>query len=625
MKVDNNEIMDQFGEIISILIKAGCLTNENAKYAKRVQSKLEVPRPLAEVAKQLEFVTAEDIRNAVHAHPVAMGMDRFLLEMGYLGEKDLKKAINIQKEQGGNKELGKILVEQNILGERTLLDALALKLGCILVDLESVEIDPGLFSQVPSKWYASNTFIPIRREHNKILVVFSDPQDTQIVQTVRQIFSEAIAIGVAPLQSIRKAIDRMRSRQSDQHVSVNKDSIIGVVNSIITAAIKEKVSDIHIEPMKEKLRVRFRRDGVLGLYKEYPLEIIPTLTNRIKVMCEADIVERRRHQGGRLFFKWMGEEIDCRVSFYVTVYGEKIVLRLLQRQGSLRNLIDIGMPKRLLKRFINDALSVPSGVVIVTGPTGSGKTTTVYSCINHLNHPETSIITAEEPVEYIIDGISQCSIDPKINLTFEESLRHIVRQDPDIIVIGEIRDKFSAEVAVQSALTGHKVLTTFHTEDSIGGLIRLLNMDIEAFLVSSTVVSIVAQRLLRKVCPNCAEPHQPSSGEIQRLGYTPADLLGGKFLKGKGCTHCRHTGYMGRIGIFELLILDELIRDALLDQKTSFDIRNISIESSGLVTLLEDGICKAANGETTLEEALRCLPRTNKPRPLGEIRRLLGG
>jgi len=625
MKADENEIMGEFGEIISILIQEGCMTHENAEYAKRVQSKLEVPQPLTEVVKQLDITTTDDIRNAIRSHPVTMEMGRFLFEMGYLKEKDLKKAMNIQKEQGGTKELEKILIEQNMLNEQSLLDALSLKLGHPLVEPEYVDIDIHLFNQVPDKWYLSNTFIPVRRENDKILVAFLDPQDAQTVQAVRQIFGEAITTGIASFQSIKKAIARTQSRQSDQQVSEDKNSVIGVVNSIITAAIKENVSDIHIEPLKEQLRVRFRRDGVLGLYKEYPQEIIPTLTNRIKVMCEADIVERRRHQGGRLFFKWMGEEIDCRVSFYVTVYGEKIVLRLLQRHGSLRNLKDIGMPKRLLKRFIDDALSLPSGVVIVTGPTGSGKTTTVYSCINHLNHPQTSIITAEEPVEYIIDGISQCSIDPKINLTFEESLRHIVRQDPDIIVIGEIRDKFSAEVAVQSALTGHKVLTTFHTEDSIGGLIRLLNMEIEAFLVSSTVVSVVAQRLLRKVCPNCAEPHQPSSGEIQRLGYSPKDLSGGKFKKGKGCPYCRHTGYLGRVGIFELLILDELIRDALLEQKTSFDIRKVSIESSGLVTLLEDGICKAANGETTLEEVLRCLPRTNKPRPLGKIRRLLGG
>ena len=580
---------------------------------------------LIEVIKQLDYVSDDDIRKTIRSHQITMNIGRLLTELGYVSESDLQKAINIQKEKKDGKKLGDILIEENILEERKYLDALSLKIGCPLIDPEYAELDHRLFSQVPAKWYDSYKFIPVRMEKGKILIAFVNPMDTHSVESVQQIFGEAILPGLASAQSIKKAIIRALSYEPDKHVSIENDSASGVVNSIIIAAIKENASDIHIEPLKEKLRVRFRRDGVLGLYKEFPSEIIPTLTNRIKVMCEADIVEKRRHQGGRLFFSHKGEELDCRVSFYVTIHGEKIVLRLLNRQGSLRTLGDIGMPKRFLDRFINDALLLPSGVLIVTGPTGSGKTSTIYSCINYLNHPGTSIITAEEPVEYVIDGISQCSINPKINLTFSETLRHIVRQDPDIIVIGEIRDKFSAEVAVQSALTGHKVLTTFHTEDSIGGLIRLLNMGIEAFLISSTVVSVIAQRLLRRVCPNCAAPYQPSTGEIQRLGYSPKDLLGGNFKKGKGCPQCRHTGYMGRVGIFELLIIDELIRDSLLSQKTSHEIRNIGIDSSGLVTLIEDGIYKAASGETTLEEVLRCLPRTNKPRPLGKIRRLVGG
>lgn len=268
---------------------------------------------------------------------------------------------------------------------------------------------------------------------------------------------------------------------------------------------------------------------------------------------------------------------------------------------------------------------MPSGVILITGPTGSGKTTTVYSCINHINTPETSIITAEEPVEYIIEGIAQCSINPRINLTFEETLRHIVRQDPDVIVIGEIRDNFSAEIAVQAALTGHKVLTTFHTEDSIGGLVRLLNMNIEAFLISSTVVSVMAQRLLRKICPICAVAYKPSPADLQRIGYAPGDITGAAFRKGHGCGQCQYTGYSGRIGIFELLILDEQVRNAIIDQKTSQEIRLISIESTGLVTLLEDGIVKAAAGLTTIDEILRSLPRLQKPRALPELRRLLEG
>jgi type IV pilus assembly protein PilB len=261
---------------------------------------------------------------------------------------------------------------------------------------------------------------------------------------------------------------------------------------------------------------------------------------------------------------------------------------------------------------------------LFTGPTGSGKTTTVYSCLRHILNPQMSIITAEEPVEYVIDGISQCSINPKIGLTYEETLRHILRQDPDVIVIGEIRDHFSAEVAVQAALTGHKVLTTFHTEDCVGGLIRLLNMNIEPFMIASTVVSIISQRLLRKVCPSCNAPYKAASPELQRIGYSLNDINGTQLRKGRGCANCQHTGYKGRVGIFELLIIDELVRDAILERRTSKVLRQISIKSTGLITLLEDGIVKAADGVTTLDELLRSLPRLQNPRPLPELRRLIG-
>jgi len=399
---------------------------------------------------------------------------------------------------------------------------------------------------------------------------------------------------------------------------------VEIVDAIILAAIEQDASDIHIEPMHDRIRVRFREDGVLAHHKDFPLDIVPSLTSRLKIMCNADIAERRRHQGGRILFEHKSGELDLRVSFYVTVHGEKIVLRLLNRQNQLFDLKELGMSRRMLDRFKEDAIDLPSGVVIVTGPTGSGKTTTIYSSINYLNDPQNSIITAEEPVEYVIPGISQCSIDPKINLTFDETLRHIVRQDPDIVVIGEIRDSFSAGVAVQAALTGHKVLTTFHTEDSIGGLVRLLNMDIDAFLISSTVVCVVAQRLLRRVCKSCAMPYQLTPVELRRLHYGPEDVVGVEFRKGRGCPDCRYSGYKGRVAIFELLILEEPVRDAILARKTSHQIRSISIESTGLVTLLEDGIVKAATGITTVEEVLRCLPRLHRPRPLAELRHLLG-
>lgn len=405
---------------------------------------------------------------------------------------------------------------------------------------------------------------------------------------------------------------------------LDETGIGAIVDGMLRAAIDRRASDIHIEPRKDRLCVRFREDGVLNSFRDFPLSVVTPITSRLKVLCNADITEHRRHQGGRFYFQNGDERIDLRVSIYVTVYGEKIVLRLLNHDRRLVSLDTIGMGARMLERFREEAVDTPSGVVLITGPTGSGKTTTLYSCINAIRNDETSIITAEDPVEYMIDGISQCSINPAIDLSYEETLRHIVRQDPDVIVIGEIRDGFSAEVAIQAALTGHKVLTTFHTEDTIGGLLRLLNMDIEAFLVSSTVVSVLAQRLLRHVCDHCAEDYTPTPADLRRLGYSGDALRAGRFRHGRGCEACRQTGFSGRVPIFELLILDTPVRDAILARATSHQIRSISRESSQLVSLLEDGIASAAGGLTTISEVIRTLPRLGPPRPLSELRRMTG-
>ncbi len=548
------------------------------------------------------------------------------MELGHISKDDMELALKIQAETTPQRRLGEVLIERRLIDERTLIEVLSLQLGFVHIELDAVEIDLELFAKAPAKWYESYHFLPIRLEGDLPLIAFADPLDENDKDAAEQVFGTGFIPAIARDSAIQQAIKRCQLGASkDKTVAADDNSATGIVSKMIRAAIDRNASDIHIEPLKEQGRVRFRQDGVLVPYDDFPADIMPLITNRLKVLCDVDIAEKRRHQGGRFLFEYPGGQLDLRASFYVTVHGEKIVLRLLNRQGVLIDLAQLGVAMRMLERFKEDALYLPSGVILFTGPTGSGKTTSVYSCINHINDPQTSIITAEEPVEYVIDGIAQCSINPRIQLTFEETLRHIVRQDPDVIVIGEIRDDFSAEIAVQAALTGHKVLTTFHTEDSIGGLIRLMNMKIEAFLISSTVVSVMAQRLARKICPDCSAPHTPTPVELQRLGYTSKDITGAKFRKGNGCSKCQYTGYRGRLGIYELLILEETIRTAIIDHKTSQEIRKLSIEASGLVTLMEDGIMKAASGITTIDELLRCLPRLQKPRPLPEVQRLLEG
>lgn len=617
---------ERYGKIVTNLLKEGIVNGKQFEYAERVRLKLDGQRTVLQVLKDLKYVDDNQIREVIRRNRASMKLGGLLLELGIISEADLRRAYEIHKSSQPPKKIGQILVEQNFVGERQLLDVLSLQLGLPVVDPEFMEIDRELFSKIPAAWYNSHKLIPIRTdEDGKVVVAFADPLDRFDVEAAQQIFGTRTAPAIALENSIQEAVRRMqRMKNLDVMAEVGENSASSIVNSLIMAAIKESASDIHIEPTKDRLRVRLRQDGVLHFYKDFPSDLIPVLTSRIKIMCNVDITEKRRHQGGRILFEYAEGQLDLRVSFYVTVHGEKIVLRLLNRQGELLSLKQIGMAPRTLERFIEQGLELPSGVLLVTGPTGSGKTSTIYSCINQINSPQISIITAEEPVEALIDGIAQCSINPKINLTFEESLRHVVRQDPDVIVIGEIRDTFSAKIAVQAALTGHKVLTTFHTEDSVGGLLRLLNMGLEAFMISSTVVCVLAQRLLRKVCPECRVRSVPTAVDIRRLGYQAVDLTGVHFYSGKGCPHCRHTGYKGRTGVHELLIPDEAVRSAILEQRTSQEVRHLSIESTGLVTLFEDGLVKAAAGIVSLEEVFRCLPRLQKPRHLKDLQRMVG-
>ncbi len=612
-------------DLANHLLKSGSLTDKQVEYARRVQSKLEASRPLLQVIKELEFITDEQIKAALRKNPVSMRIGGLLVEMGHIEASDLRLALAIQKEEKSKRKIGEILVDNQLIEEPVLVETLSLQHGLPYVAPEWSTIDHELFARAPLKWYEKHHLLPIRADGVKIMVAFDDPLNQEDHQAARQVFGDNIIPVIACKSAIKEVVLKARRREMKKQIStMDEQFIVRLVDDIILVAIQRDASDIHIEPLNDHLRVRFRQDGVLTHFEDFPPETAPAVASRIKVLCEVDITEKRRHQGGRFFFDHPDGQLDLRASFYVTVHGEKIVLRLLNRHSQLRKVEDIGLSARILQRFLEEALDLPSGVLLFTGPTGSGKTTTVYSCLHHILNPQMSIITAEEPVEYVIDGISQCSINPKIGLTYEETLRHILRQDPDVIVIGEIRDHFSAEVAVQAALTGHKVLTTFHTEDCVGGLIRLLNMNIEPFMIASTVVSIISQRLLRKVCPSCNAPYKSTTPELQRIGYTLNDINGTQLRKGRGCANCQHTGYKGRVGIFELLIIDELVRDAILERRTSKALRQISIESTDLITLLEDGIVKAADGVTTLDELLRSLPRLQNPRPLPELRRLIG-
>jgi len=610
--------------IADLLLKEQVVSQQQLSYAQRVRSKLATPKTMKDILMDLGYVTSEQIQQVLRKHQLNIRLGDLLVELGYLRENDLRQALSIQAEATGDKRLGDILISNGFIDERKLLETLSYQLGYPLIELDFVNLDKTLFSVIPIDICRQFVCVPVKREEGKVLVAFTDPLDKRARQMVQNYLGSNFNTAITSKESVLNAINAIERSSS---LAVRDDnSIIGIINTLFEEAIEAMASDIHIEPMKDRLRIRFRRDGVMEQHRDYPKDIAPQLSTRIKVMAQSDIAEKRRHQDGRILFasQQHGINLDMRVSFYITIYGEKIVLRLLNNKGILLDIKEIGMAPRMLDHFIYEALEVPTGVMIITGPTGSGKTTTLYSCVNYLNNINTSIITAEDPVEYVIDGISQCSINPKIGVTYEETLRHIVRQDPDVIVLGEIRDHFSAETAIQAALTGHKVLTTFHTEDTIGGLIRLMNMEIEAFLISSTVVCVVAQRLLRKVCPDCAEPYIPTPLDLSRLGISATELAGAEFRIGRGCKNCRFSGYRGRVGVFELLVMNEMVKNAILTNKSSYDIRRISLETSGMVTLIEDGLIKGARGLVSMKEILTELPHMGRPRSLQELRRILG-
>lgn len=622
---------EQVNVIIGNMLKrTGCVDDAYLAKCNRLLAKLGEDATLFNVLEKMGLADQTLLLDCVRQQQPDLPLGVLLVELGIVDRIQLRQALRLQEQGKFEQKIGEVLVSRRMIKERDLTRVLACQLGFVSAEPDINDCDPELLARLTLKSARSMGFLPVRFEGDEVVVAFLDPMNQEArTEAARAVESSIVPVMTSPstINAALSALERRREpRAANDSRQAAEDSASGRVNKIIKAAVKEGASDIHIEPLRERVRVRLRIDGILREYMEFASEDLESVVSRLKIMAEADIVERRRHQDGRIEFEdpETGSMSDLRVSFYVTINGEAVVLRVLNQNNQVLEIGDIGMAPPILERFKRHALEAPSGVIIITGPTGSGKTSTLYSCVHHLNNETTSIITAEDPVEFQVDGITQCSVNHKLGRTFEESLRHVVRQDPDIIVLGEIRDASSADSAIQAALTGHKVLTTFHTEDCIGGLLRLMNMNIEAFLISSTVVCVIAQRLLRRVCPECRQSVEPDISDLQLLGCTPESVQGARFAQGDGCSTCHFTGYKGRVAVFESLVLSEAVREAILERKTSAQIRRISVETSGLVTLLEDGLVKAASGQTTLAEIRRTLPRLSKPRNLQELRRLTG-
>ena len=627
--------------IESALINEGLVTKDQLTRARRIQEQLAGQKSLSDVLLEMNWVSETRLDDFIRRHRSSLSIGDILMARRLVTHQDVMAAREVQRKAGPkSKRLGEVLIEMGLIEERHLVEALGEKFGLPLLEPDISQIDVELVRRMSNKYLRRQVGLPIHLGEGFIHLLVSDPTATHFIEEVTRTFNTRVKLHLAPSSVIMKTLDLLEALLQGKDAGIgdynkvkyhtletqpqtNDDRVVQMVDQLIRSAIEEGASDVHLEPMANKLRVRYRIDGVLVHKMDFPRDYTPRIISRIKILADADVAERRKHQDGRIFVKTEKQEIDIRVSFYATVFGENVVLRILNK-ASLISLQELGFAPNILRLYSEDVLASPSGITLITGPTGSGKTTTLYSSIDHCNDPTVKIITCEDPVEYVIDGISQCSINEKIGLTFNETLRSIVRQDPDIIVIGEIRDRFSADVAVQSALTGHKVFATFHTEDSVGALVRLINMEIETSLIASTIGAILAQRLVRKVCAHCRMHYEPEERVLRRFGLRREQMKGFELFRGKGCAACNFTGYRGRLGIYELLVPNADIRDAILMKRTMQEIRQISLDSCALCTMQEDGMVKALRGVTTLEEVLENAPRVFHHRPLDSLLEIVG-
>ncbi len=555
-----------------------------------------------------------------------------LVKNKIITEKQLQQALKIQK-QNPEKRIGEILIDLKYLSDEELLNALSMQFGIPVVNLSKYEIKEDIIKILPEEMIKKYKVIPINRFGNTLILAVDDPSDIAAIDDIKFYTGYNIDVVIASIKDIRATIDRIFDNASaldsinsnfdldeieyeagdddDDNADITtieketqEGPVVKLVNYILTEAVKRKVSDIHIEQFEKSFRVRYRIDGVLSEFMKLPMKMRNAIVSRIKIMSHLNIAERRVPQDGRIKLKYdKNKEIDFRVSTLPTLFGEKVVLRLLDKSNLQLDLKVLGFEKRELQLF-HEAIQKPYGMILVTGPTGSGKTTTLYSALTELNKIDVNISTAEDPVEYNLEGINQVQIREQVGLTFAAALRSFLRQDPDIILVGEMRDLETAEIGVKAALTGHLVLSTLHTNDAPGTVTRLIDMGVEPFLIASSLLLVVAQRLARKICSNCKKEIQIDKKVLRRYGVPEHELDEFKVFKGEGCDVCNGTGYKGRVALYEIMPMTEELRDIVTRGATTLEIKEIAIKE-GMKTLRDVGLMKVNQGITTLEEVSR--------------------
>lgn len=556
-----------------------------------------------------------------------------LVSSGVITEEQLEQALSMQRNSGSNKRLGTVLIESGIITEKQLIETLQLQLGVDFIDLNNTTIPVDMASILPKNIAKKHMVVPIRLVHNDLYLAMVDPLNFIAIEEVQAATHKKVIPVIATNAAMERAVTNLYSNegaaraieemrkdnvgetsveQTTDQVSYLEDDAnsaptIRLVNSIIERAVTEQASDIHIEPREDEVMVRMRIDGIMRNILTVPKELQGSVLSRLKIMGNMDIAQHRLPQDGRSNVRIRQQDIDLRISTLPTIYGEKMVLRLLRKEESMLTMQGIGLSGKNLEIFQTLIHNNSEGVILIVGPTGSGKSSTMYTMVKDLNREEVNMITLEDPVEYNIAGVNQVQINEKAGLTFAETLRSVLRQDPDIIGVGEIRDTETAQIAMRAAMTGHLVLSTIHTNDARSSIDRLLGIGVEPYLISGAVKGIVSQRLVRRICPHCKEQYIPEVSEVENL-HLPTDQTY-TFYKGRGCPDCFYTGYHGRIAVFEILVFSREIKRAIMDQDAQ--ALDKAIEESGFISIMENCRELVLDGVTTVKEVARAVSRTD--------------
>jgi type IV pilus assembly protein PilB len=557
-------------------------------------------------------------------------LGQILKEMKAVHEGMIQEALAIQRSEGG--QIGQILVRQGNLDEATLQQGLARQAGMEVVDLSTVQFDEDLLGRIDANTAKMFNILPVRQEGSRLIVALSNPSNTAVLEDLRFMTGGEVEGVLAPQDQVNKlidkhyggAVDSMKELVEDvvsnsgvpttvrrgagidledQEAMANSPPVIKLLQYILFQAIRDRASDIHLEPFEDDFKIRYRVDGALYELESPPQHLALPLISRVKVMSGLDIAETRMPQDGRIEIGIGGRPVDLRVSTLPTMYGESCVIRVLDRSVVSLDLAQIGLREQELE-MVKHLIGLPHGIVLVTGPTGSGKTTTLYSALNEANDVGIKIITTEEPVEYELDGIMQINVDEPAGVTYAKCLRAILRQDPDMILVGEIRDKETATIAVEAALTGHVVFSTLHTNNAAQAIPRVLDLGIEPFLLAATIEALMAQRLVRTICNGCKVSYEPGADVLLELALEDSELQGKRFAYGKGCRACNGTGYKGRTGIYEMIVMSEAIREMIMEGASS-DAIHAQARREGMRTLRESGLLAIFDGITTVEEVIR--------------------